>query len=315
MELRGIKVGKALREFNSLRSILTAINGIALSGTSKTSLELIRLQKMLQVKEKMRKRFQKDLQITNLDETMQRPGKYVWVYWDKDLEFAPKAVQMAVKSIVKEFGEERVRLLSDDNLRDVVDIPESIISKKEKGIISAAFFSDLLRLNILIEHGGLWLDATTLVSEGAKSTPVLKEILDSKLFFFQNMRPGQMGNAIFLSSWLINSWTNDPTMVALRRVLYKYVNRLKKPGQMDDYFMFHIFWHLIFETNEGYLDKVVKIPNSLPLMLLYRLEADFDENEVINIFNKMPIQKITYKNYDKSSNDSVIRTLVRLSEN
>lgn len=34
----------------------------------------------------------------------------------------------------------------------------------EKGIITNTHFSDLLRIELLINHGGLWLDATTYLT-------------------------------------------------------------------------------------------------------------------------------------------------------
>ena len=39
-------------------------------------------------------------------------------------------------------------------------IPSRVEEKRAKGVISKTHFADLLRLSLLAEHGGMWLDAT-----------------------------------------------------------------------------------------------------------------------------------------------------------
>jgi len=41
-----------------------------------------------------------------------------------------------------------------------VHIPDWVKAKQEAGIITRTNLSDLLRLSLLAEHGGLWLDST-----------------------------------------------------------------------------------------------------------------------------------------------------------
>lgn len=84
----------------------------------------------------------------------------VWLCWWQGIDNAPALVQRCVESIQRNVKEHDVIILTDENYRRYVDIPDWIVEKYHNGIISRTHFSDLLRLCILAEHGGLWLDAT-----------------------------------------------------------------------------------------------------------------------------------------------------------
>ena len=53
-----------------------------------------------------------------------------------------------------------VIVITDENLSDYAHIPDWVLEKVHAGIMSRTNLSDLLRLSLLAEHGGMWLDAT-----------------------------------------------------------------------------------------------------------------------------------------------------------
>ncbi|MCS8561651.1 MULTISPECIES: capsular polysaccharide synthesis protein [Weissella] len=311
LNLSGISINRAFQEFHTMKQFLTAGFGLLVNGTSKTSLELIRMQKMLQVKNKLARRYKDKLVITHQETVERQPGDTVWVYWNSErVEDAPLPIQAAVRSIKRAFRTKRVVVLNDSNLEKYITIPQDILTKKENGVISLAMFSDIVRLNLLIKHGGIWLDSTVLVEDDIENTKIYKAIDDSKLFFFQNLRPGRMGNSIYLSSWLISAWSNDPTMIKTLDIVNDYISGVHSKWQIADYFLLHIVWHLVFENNPGYLESVKKVPNSLPLSLLYELTSDYEEEKINAIFEMMPLQKITYKGFDEAKESSTFKKVV-----
>lgn len=92
----------------------------------------------------------------------------VWIYWGQGVENAPDIVRLCVRSVMDNFTNDgrRVILLNDDNISDYVTFPDYIMEKYRKGIITRALFSDLLRLELLITHGGTWVDSTVFCSHG-----------------------------------------------------------------------------------------------------------------------------------------------------
>ncbi|KAB8288229.1 capsular polysaccharide synthesis protein [Bifidobacterium avesanii] len=84
----------------------------------------------------------------------------VWVCWWQGLDSAPLIVRRCVESIRRNAGGREVVVVTDENYGRYVHIPEWVKAKQKDGIITKTNLSDLLRLSLLAEHGGLWLDST-----------------------------------------------------------------------------------------------------------------------------------------------------------
>lgn len=83
----------------------------------------------------------------------------IWICWWQGIENAPEIVQSCVNSIKKNTNKE-VIIITDKNYRQYVHFPDWVEEKRLKGIMSLTHLSDLLRVSLLAEHGGMWLDAT-----------------------------------------------------------------------------------------------------------------------------------------------------------
>src|SRR3546814_10790494 len=57
------------------------------------------------------------------------------------------------------------KVLDGSILADYSDLPGYVLDKFKKGQIDHTHFSDLLRLNLLKNHGGIWLDATAYMTD------------------------------------------------------------------------------------------------------------------------------------------------------
>ncbi|MEJ6065142.1 capsular polysaccharide synthesis protein [Lactiplantibacillus plantarum] len=275
--------------FYSRTFLYTGIS-VLINGTDKTSLELVQMGRRNKVKKKLEKKYKNSLEKPLESPTETSTGNIVWMSWLQGEENAPIIVQQAIKSVRKNFPNRKVILIDNENLTSYVHLPDFVMEKWNKGLISNTHFSDLLRLYLLIEYGGVWVDATVFI----KKVPadILKEI-DKGLFFFQNLRPGQSGNAIWLSSWLLSARKNEPVLKQTYELLMKY---WKKNRYIVDYFLFHIFLHLVLKYHPEEMLNIKKIPNSLPLMLMYQLRDKQNPEAIKQAFNEFPIQKVTYKN-------------------
>lgn len=95
-----------------------------------------------------------------LAEDDEKNRNHIWICWWQGWEQAPEIVKICIDSIRRNAKNNTVTLITDDNYKDYVHIPSWVEQKREKGIISRTHFADLLRLTLLAEHGGMWLDAT-----------------------------------------------------------------------------------------------------------------------------------------------------------
>ena len=103
--------------------------------------------------------------VAEIKEIAEKSKTNIWVFWWQGDEAAPVLVKKCIESVRKNAGTHTVILLTKDNWQTYADIPEYIIKKVSEGNISLTHFSDILRMALLADHGGLWLDATIFVSQ------------------------------------------------------------------------------------------------------------------------------------------------------
>lgn len=83
----------------------------------------------------------------------------IWVFWGQGEESMPALIKACYKQLVALNGD-AVTLVTNQNVHEFLDIPAVIYEKVERGAISWAHFSDIIRTSLLARYGGLWLDAT-----------------------------------------------------------------------------------------------------------------------------------------------------------
>lgn len=88
--------------------------------------------------------------------------KCVFVYWDKGYDGMPNIVKECYKQLL-ETTKYKVILLTDENIKNYVNIPNEIYNLVKNGIITKTLFSDILRFCLLSEYDCIWLDSTVLL--------------------------------------------------------------------------------------------------------------------------------------------------------
>ena len=274
-------------------SLLTAICEFILLGKSRTALEILRLSTQLKVKQRLERKYKKTLEI--FDKTYDKSLKHeasnkVWICWFQGMDNAPDLVKKCYTSVKDNLINKDIVLITSDNLEQYVQFPDYIIDKWKAGIITHTHLTDLLRLELLIRYGGLWLDATVFCTSPEKEIP--DYFFSSDLFFFQNLKPGRDGNATYISSWLMSAKTNNKVLMATRALLYEY---WKKNNAMDDYFLLHHFISITLERYGDEWKRIVPRDNAAPHILLLRLFDKYDEKMWQAIRVQTPFHKLSYK--------------------
>ena len=139
----------------------------------------------------------------------------IWFCWFQGIENAPSLVINCLNSIKYHCGDKNIVIINKDNYKKYTHLPSYIIEKWEKGIITNTAFSDLVRINILLCHGGLWIDSTTYLTD-----QLPKYIFSNDLFVYRN---GQFDmDDINMASWLIFSKPNNFLLAKTQALLFKY---------------------------------------------------------------------------------------------
>lgn len=286
------KVGgwDVLRQYARAHVLLFALVQTVLNGFSKKSLEIVRLSVNNKILGKLRKKYRKTIEQFKARYTpeSQEKSNKVWVCWLQGMDNAPQLVQKCYASLCENLTDRQIIVLTEENYRDYVNFPNHIQKKIDSGIITKTHFSDLLRLELLLNYGGTWIDATVYCSGGK----IPSYMMDSKLFTFQTLKPGLDGHPTCISSWFMTACTNHPILQLTRELLYTY---WEKNTKMVDYFLIHDFFQLAIEAYPQQWNEVVPIPNSIPHILLLRLFEPYNQS-LWNATKEMtPFHKLTYK--------------------
>ena len=284
---------KLIKQYARSGVLGTAIAELMILGRNRTSLEILRLSVQSKNKEKLRKNSIKRLRMfenENRESIDQKNSDKVWVCWLQGIENAPLIVKRCYQSVVENLYKHEVVLITEENLSQYVRLPNYIIKKWKSGIITNTHFTDMVRLELLVNYGGLWLDATVFCSDIEDNIP--EYFFWSELFFFQCLKPGKDGHALYPSSWLISAKSNNKTLKATLYLLYDY---WKHHDYMRDYYLLHCFVSIVLDYYPEEWDKIFPRDNSAPHVLLFHLGKEYRKETWNAIRELTPFHKLTYK--------------------
>lgn len=100
----------------------------------------------------------------NQDAGTPAPDAPIWVCWWTGEETAPPLVKRCIRSIRENAGPHPVRMVTRDTYREYLEIPDFMLKKVDSKQMGLAHLADYIRVRLLAEYGGLWLDATMFCS-------------------------------------------------------------------------------------------------------------------------------------------------------
>ncbi|MDO4317101.1 MAG: capsular polysaccharide synthesis protein [Lachnospiraceae bacterium] len=289
------KVGgvQKVKDFAREGVLGTVCGEILLLGKSHKALELVNLSAQFKIYNKLKKRYGR--YIGEINPTTEGSfHRIVWLSWLQGIENAPDLVKKCYESVKENFSDWNIVVVTANNLHEYTEFPEYILEKWKSGVISNTHFSDLLRIELLTRHGGLWLDATVYCT-GTLSAYIEK----TDLFLHQVLKPGYTGHINRISSWMIWAKSNDPILTETKNLLWTY---WKKEKKLFDYFLLHYFMTMTLNAYPMELQKIVPMDNAAPHILYLRLFEQYDENIWQSIQAQTPFHKLSYKFQQEQEN-------------
>lgn len=218
------------------------------------------------------------------DKMLSEPNKNVWVCWFQGMENAPEVVKICNKSLYKYMGDKEIHIITEKNMNEYVELPDYILEKWKKGIISYAHLSDILRTELLIKYGGMWVDATTLFTE-----PVPEYVYRKPLFLLQYKTLEDLSMKI--NSWFIYAQPNCRTLRVVRDLLYAY---WKEENIIKEYFLWHHFVQMAFSKYKEDYENIDYVSEMMSHCLFYNLFKKYDEEYWKQIKRCSSIHKLSY---------------------
>lgn len=135
----------------------------------------------------------------NYNEIKQEEKIYVWALWWQGIDTAPEIVKACIESQKRNFPKEKFEyvLLDQYNLGNYIELPECYKKNLKEKNITLTHLSDLIRTELLLKYGGIWIDATIYVTDRLNDS-------DLNVFFTNKKTAGTIGKNKLISG---GRWT------------------------------------------------------------------------------------------------------------
>lgn len=211
----------------------------------------------------------------------------VFMFWG--FKPMPKLVEACVRSARKNLSQD-VLLLNEKTLFNYIDLPGVIMDKQRAGKIKPAHFLDICRVELLHNHGGLWLDATGFVT-----APVPQWIIDQDFFVFL------AGNVVgspysFIQNCFIRGRKNSYLLDAWRQTI---LNFWMAENREFDYFMHQLMFKALVQNDKtaaGYFEKMPHVDQDPTHALWWTIANEPFSQELFDKYTAGAFfQKTTYR--------------------
>jgi hypothetical protein len=232
----------------------------------------------------------------------QLSGKIIWQYWGQQNLDAPlpPVVQHCFDAVDKYKEDYQVIRLNDANISDYLDFPSFVWNENGDYKFSRVFFSDLLRLALLQNYGGVWIDATILLTG-----PLPKQFSEQDYFVFRRceLQPNKAfwigprltywgwgpGFKITMLNSIIFAKKGEVMISTMCDLLLHYWKTKKK---VVNYFFFHVLYHeLVTGKLKDHQCSIVS--DTLPHLMVVWIDGHnyMPLNELLKVTT---IHKLTY---------------------
>lgn len=222
----------------------------------------------------------------------------VWWCWLQGEEQAPAIVKACLSSLrINLPSDYEIRVIDETNWREWITLPETIVSRRKRGEIPAALFSDLIRLELLVKYGGTWIDSTVLCT-GLESSMDSKSLLESDLFMFQYTRTGdsRFGG---ISNWFISAHSNNKVLMTMRDVLLAY---WRDYDCVLDYYIFHYFFGILTSVYPSEIKAMPYAYSPDSLVLMKHWNEKFDQEKWDRLTSRVCFHKLSSRHRNKIDN-------------
>lgn len=244
--------------------------------------------------------------ITGLNVPKAYDETIAWTCWWQGVDAAPDIIKVCVKSQKRNlpYGVRQV-VLSRDNYRDYIDIPQHILDKVDMGDITLVTLSDMIRASVLYKYGGFWLDATLYVSEKLES-----DIFEYPLYT-RNLPGTQFCTNVMWSNWFLYSKKGNVLFQFLMEAFFYYYmthDSIKYYFMVD--YIIAIACNIFPQVEE--MMKLIPYNNGDALELGKHLTEKFNADNWKRYLGDAKVHKLTYKiDVSDIKEDSIIKYLVK----
>lgn len=205
--------------------------------------------------------------------------KIIWTYWD-EYNLTP-FIKLCIKSWKKNCKNYKINIINKKTINKYITINNYNIE-----IDSPARLSDLLRLKLLSEYGGIWMDISIYLTENIDNIinkysnyDIIGFDVPSNVFIMESWFIAASKNNNFIKDWfnLFSSIKNKKDFFKQ----YAYLNRSNYIKSFGDYLLIHLCFIILTENNNNIN---IKLLDSNDGPFYYHNLSNWDSLKISNYF-------------------------------
>jgi tetratricopeptide (TPR) repeat protein len=236
-----------------------------------------------------------------LDAAVDNHRTPIFVYWGQGFASAPPVVRRCRAALREQNPTADVHELTDDMIPYWVELPGDLVAAVGD---NRTHMSDLLRLALLEKYGGIWVDATCLVTQPL--LPQLDRLLSTSDIFAFNYA------GAFISSWFLACRPGCYAVHLWRAAMFLW---WEKRGELIDYFLLHHFFEMLCNLDDEFREawaKGTRASARPPHELQQAMLAPYDPDAFATMLAGSFVHKLRHKiDLRHVRSDSYLAHLVR----
>ena len=232
--------------------------------------------------------------------------KKIWTYWDNPIKI-PKTVELCIASWKKFHPEYEIVLLTKKNYKGYVTIPEELRTHHNFNDMPQRF-ADLVRIWVLAEHGGIWIDSTILL-KGSVEDWLFPRYAEYSGFYIDSFTKKK--NFPVIENWFfacnkgspfIKKWRDEFSKIANFQTVEDYIQSLRAEGvdfqgiDIPNYLAMHVACQKVLQLMH-YPVELLYLQKAEDGPFRYLVDAKWDSEKAVelacmNPSYQAPIMKI-----------------------
>ena len=179
----------------------------------------------------------------------------------------PALVEKCIESIYRNSNGFEVCLIDKDNYSHYISIPDYILDKRAKGVISFAAFSDYIRFKLLQKYGGWYCDATIYATKRFQESPSIytaKSIEDPRF-----ISRGLWSSFLWYLPWGGYSFPNF--------IISALDDYWSKHDEIIDYFLIDNLIMIFYEMNSVFRKSIDSLVIDNPDLYFFQSQQSFSD--------------------------------------
>lgn len=225
--------------------------------------------------------------------------KIIWQFWAQGFDNLPEIAQLCFDSVDRFKQDYQVIRLTDMNYKEYVNFPDFVEEKRKLPEFKTAFFSDLLRTALLKIYGGVWLDASVVLTKNLESyltqldyfvysrdpnSPYQDLAKDNGHCYFNWQKEFKVN---FLNSIIFAKANHSINIAMTDLLLYFWKTQL----EVEHYFFYQILMNQLKKSRSEFFNFPI-IDDVLPHLMQEVIKQRVDETKFTEILQVIGIHKL-----------------------